>query len=117
MPKNNPRLSTSWGLAQLTIAVSLVRSGETPLGLTHPPTKIVSVIKNWDFTADNDTLHSRTLVKMMHSFLAISSKEPAAAPQRAPWCHLDWPWSSLVQVWALFSQTQTLTIGFGPADW
>ena len=60
--------------------MSLVRSGETPLGLTHPPTKIVSVIKNRDFTADNDKLHSHTLVKMMHSFLAISSKEPAAAP-------------------------------------
>ena len=31
--------------------------------------------------------------------------------------HVDWPWSGLVQVWALFSQMQTLTIGFGPADW
>ena len=30
---------------------------------------------------------------------------------------VDWPWSSSVQVQALFSWTQTLTIGFGPADW
>ena len=30
---------------------------------------------------------------------------------------LDRSWSSLVRVRALFSETQTLTIGFSPADW
>ena len=33
------------------------------------------------------------------------------------WAQVDWPWSGSVQVWALFSRTQTLTIGFGPVDW
>ena len=30
---------------------------------------------------------------------------------------IDWLWSGLVQVRALFSWTWTLTIRFGPADW
>ena len=80
MPRNNVRLSTSWGLVQLTIAVSLVRSGETLLGPTRPPAMVVSVMKNQDFAADNDSLHSCILVKILCSFLAISSKEFAAAP-------------------------------------
>ena len=79
-PKKPIKPSASSGVFQFMIAVSLLRSGCTPLGPTVAPANTMVVIKNSHLLAESDKLCFRTRVKIFVNFSNISSKVSAAVP-------------------------------------
>jgi hypothetical protein len=79
-PRKAERLSASAGSAQFTTAVSFAGSGWTPLGPTVAPANTAVVMKSSDLPADSESFLSLILMKIVVSFVIISSNVSAAVP-------------------------------------
>ena len=78
--KKDPKFCKSFGILQSVMVVNFVRSGLMPSGPTLPPAKVASIIKNFDFVTERDSLVSLICHKSLHVFPNIISKSSPARP-------------------------------------
>ena len=79
-PRNPARVVAFSGVFQLTITVSFLRSGCTPLGPNNAPANTISVIKNLHLLAERDRFLSLKRVNIQVSLSIISLNVFAAVP-------------------------------------